>query len=132
MKKLLLMFVLIGFTCLSANAGELLYTLGVPMRYSSGNGTSRSIYRYGRNASFTPANQARAAARQRAIRRYEAITKSLENDVRNQCGSGGSYPRNYSNQRAVALQQPISRFDRNYTVSRSQKAYTRGGVTYYN
>ena len=129
MKKLLLMFVLIGFTCLSANAGELLYTLGVPMRYSSGNGTSRSVYRYGTNASFTPANQARAAARQGAIRRYDAITNSIENSGRNQYGYA---PRNYSNQRAVALQQPVSRFDKSYSVSRPQKSYTRGGVTYYN
>lgn len=129
MKKLLLLFVFICFTCLGASADQMLiYNGGAPTRVMSFNGYSRSINNFGSNAAFTPENRARAAARQRAIRRYEAITKSIENSGRYGYYGGGG--------RAVAMQsspvQSVSRFDKNYSVNRVQKTYSKGGVTFYN
>ena len=133
MKKLLLMFVFVCFTCLGASADQFLRynNAGVPSRVMSLNGYSRSINRFGSNAAFTPKNQARATARARAIRRENAINKALENSGNQMARYAG---RNTS-QRAVAMQTssvPVSRFDKNYSVNRVQKTYSKGGVTFYN
>ena len=125
MKKLLLMFVFVCFTCLGANADQfLMYSAGTPSRVMTMNGYSRSINTFGSNAAFTPANRARTAARLRTIRRENAINKALENSGR--YGNAGG--------RSVAMQTsaPVSRFDRNYSVNRVQKTYSKGGVTFYN
>lgn len=122
------MFVFVCFTCLGASADQFLMygNGGSPSRVMSLNGYSRSINHFGSNAAFTPENQARTAARARAIRRYNAVTKAIENSGRASSYSGG---------RAVAMQTqsaPISRFNKNYSVSRVQKSYSKGGVTFYN
>ncbi len=124
MKKILLMFVFVCFTCLGASADQfLMYNAGAPSRVMSLNGYSRSINTFGSNAAFTPANRARTAARVRAAKRENAINKYLENAGR--YGNSGG--------RTVAMQtQPVSRFDKSYSVNRVQKTYTKGGVTFYN
>ncbi len=128
MKKLLLMFVFVCFTCLGASADQFLMynNAGAPSRVMSMNGYSRSINTFGSNAAFTPENQARAAARARVIRRENAINKALENSGRYGYNGGG---------RSVAMQTssaPVSRLDKNYSVNRVQKTYSKGGVTFYN
>lgn len=125
MKKLLLMFVFVCFTCLGASADQFLMynNAGAPSRVMSLNGYSRSINTFGSNAAFTPVNRARTAARVRAAKRENAINKYLENAGR--YGNSGG--------RTVAMQtQSVSRFDKSYSVNRAQKTYTKGGVTFYN
>lgn len=137
MKKFLLMLLMICFTCLVSDAASVYYSGGVPVRYSSGNGLSRSIHRYGTNAAFAPHNVRRASVRQRQIRRYNAITKAIENSGRRGYGMGygmGGYGGGYSmsrmGQRAYVAEQP-SRFSKDFVI-KPQKSYTRNGITYYN
>ncbi len=134
MKKFLLTLFVICFTCLASDAGSLYFSGGMPVRYSSGNGRSHSVNRYGTNAAFAPHTRARIVAKQRQIRRYNAITKALENygsrSAYGMGGYGGAYGMSSRANRAYVAEQP-SRFSKDYTI-KPQKSYTRNGITYYN
>lgn len=135
MKKVLLTFLVILFTGMSANAGQLFFTGGVPTHYSSGYGVSRSVHRYGTNAAYTPYNRTMTARRNREVRRYKAVTRAIQTGAYNQSrvgynGYGGGYSGAYRAQSAASA-EPMSRLNKNYTI-KTQKSYTRDGITYYN
>lgn len=130
---------MICFTCLASEAGSLYFSGGMPVRYSSGNGRSHSVHRYGTNAAFAPHTRARAMVRQRHINRYNAITKAIGNygsrggynmGAYGMGGYGGGYGVPRMAQRTYVAEQP-SRFSKEYTI-KPQKSYTRNGITYYN
>lgn len=113
MKKFLLMLILIGFTSLSANATyEVSYGMG-GQRTSVSHGfqTTHSVNGFGRNALFLPENTARAGSRARQIEMQRAMTQALASNMNSQ--------------------NEVSRYDRSYTV-RTQRSYTKNGITYYN
>ena len=129
MKKVLLTIFLIMFTSLSANATYSVHfgNTGRPAFAVHGGMVRRSINTFGSNAAFLPSNRALAGQRQRAIARERAITRALSsmgNPYAGRCNRTYSY-----NANAVAVEP--SRFSRDYTP-RTQKSYTRDGITYYN
>lgn len=134
MKKFLLTVLLIMFTSLSANATYSVSfgNTGRPAFVSHG-GMSRSMHNFGSNAAFTPRNRAYAGIRNREIQRQKAVTRAISSmAAQNYGNSNYNYQRTMNGTRnSVAVQNQVSRFDRNYTV-KTQKSYTRGGVTYYN
>ncbi len=84
---------------------------GARSSVSHGARAPRYAHNFGRNAAFLPSNRAYAGTRNRQIQREKAMTRAI-----------ASY----------SQQAQVSRFDKNYTVTTTQKTYTRGGVTYYN
>ncbi len=139
MKKVLVMLVMVLFSCVPANATyQVFYNAGgVPISRAHGGGMRHSINNFGSNAGFTPQNIRREQARRRAVAREEAITNAINAMGRNNNYNNGMNPRMYANysprstsRTAVVEQQ--SRFDRNYTPVRATKTYTRNGITYYN
>ncbi len=138
MKKVLVMLVIVLFSCVPANATYQVFfnAGGVPTSRAYGGGMRHSINNFGSNAGFTPRNIRREQARRRAVAREEAFTKAISS-MGNNGYNNGMNPRMYANysQRSVsrtAVVDQQSRFDRNYTPARSTKSYTRNGVTYYN
>lgn len=135
MKKFLLTVLLIMFTSLSANATYSVSfgNTGRPAFVSHGGGMPRSMHNFGSNAAFTPRNRVYAGIRNREIQRQKAVTRAIRSMASQNCGNSNyNYQRTMGTTRnSVAVQNQVSRFDRNYTV-RTQKSYTRGGVTYYN
>lgn len=138
MKKVLVMLVMLLFSCVPANATYQVFfnAGGVPVSRAYGGGMRHSINNFGSNAGFTPRNIRREQARRRAVAREEAITNAINSIGRNN-GYNGMNSRMYANysQRSVsrtAVVEQQSRFDRNYTPARTTKSYTRNGVTYYN
>lgn len=135
MKKFLLVLFLTGFTCLSANAYSVHYMNGHPVSVNYSNGYSRSINNFGRNAAFLPQTQARAARYRRAVARQVAITKAIENMGNNRypsrCGYGAPNRINHINTASAVTSGNVSRLNRNYSI-KSQKSYSRNGITYYN
>lgn len=138
MKKVLVLLVMILFSCVPVNASyQVFYNAGgVPISRAYGGGMRHSINNFGSNALFTPQNIRREQARRRAIAREEAITNAINSMGKNNRYNGGMNPRMYSNytprstSRTAVVEQ--SRFDRNYTPTRTTRSYTRNGVTYYN
>ena len=138
MKKVLVMLVMVLFSCVPANATYQLFfnAGGVPISRAYGGGMRRSINNFGSNAGFTPRNIRREQARRRAIARENAITNAINSMGRNNSYNGGMNSGMYANysQRSVNRTAVVeqSRFDRNYTPARTTRSYTRNGVTYYN
>ncbi len=137
MKKVLVMLVMVLFSCVPANATYQVFfnAGGVPISRAHGGGMRHSINNFGSNAGFTPQNIRREQARRRAVAREEAITNAINAMGRNNSYNGGmnGMYSNYSpraTSRTAVVEQ--SRFDRNYTPARTTRSYTRNGVTYYN
>jgi len=130
MKKFLAVLFILLFT-----AGDAFATIEV--RYNNagarhsvayGAHAPRSAVRFGRNSALLPTNFHRAPMGGFGMQRAYAVPRGMNN--RNYArprgvGYGG-------NAIAVSNSAPMSRLDRNYTVNRVQRTYTRGGVTYYN
>lgn len=125
MKKFVLLFLVIMFTCIDVNASTQVFfgNTGRPSyRVSGAYRSTTSVHRFGTNAGFAPQNIRRAQVRNRAIARQKAMTRGAR-----------QYANNYNN---TAYSRPIqpaqmSRFNKNYKIS-TQRAITRNGVTYYN
>lgn len=69
-------------------------------------------HNFGSNAAFTPEYGRSAGAKSRQIQREKALTQAIASNA----ASAGA----------------LSRFDKNYTITKTKSTYTRGGVTYYN
>ncbi len=115
------MLFLIYFSCLSANATEMVSFMGGrPMHVMNSSGQRRSVHNFGSNAAFLPHNIARTAQRNRAAQREKAITRAIN-----------SYA-NALNNNKVSIQNNPSRLDRSSSIQPARKTYSRGGITYYN
>lgn len=134
MKKFLLTILMIMLTSLSANATYSVHfgNTGRPAFAVHGGTMRRSINTFGSNAAFTPENRALAGQRMRAIARERAITKAIGSmgNYGNTYARGG-YNRAYSYRAASTVAVEPSRFSKDYTP-RTQRSYTRDGITYYN
>lgn len=128
MKKLVLFFLLLMFSSMSANATSYVhYGVGNrPMRVTHGGYHTRSVHQFGSNAMFTPQSAREAGIRNRAIAREKAVTRAIANRG---CQNATNLPIVTGNITKPAPVQ-ISRFDKNYQIS-SGKSYTRNGITYY-
>lgn len=133
MKKVLLTLLMIMLTSLSAHATYSVHfgNTGRPAYTVHGGTMRRSINTFGSNAAFTPANRALAGQRMRAIARERAITKAISSMGNQYAGGGYGRPYSYSYRAASVATAEPSRFSKDYTP-RTQKSYTRGGITYYN
>ncbi len=138
MKKFLLTILMIMLTSLSAHATYSVHygNTGVPSFAVYGGTMRRSLHSFGSNAAFTPSNRVLAGRRMRAIAREKAITKAISSmgsssRYSQPYAAGGGYGRAYSYQAASVATVEPSRFSKDYTP-RTQKSYTRGGITYYN
>lgn len=124
MKQFLTAVLVIFMTCMPVEATQF-------VRYSiTGRPMVQTRTHFGSNALFTPANRMRAGARSRAYAREKAMTRAISSMGQRSCAR----PRNYIPMRNSVASTPIatqSRFDKNYVV-RTQKSYTRNGITYYN
>ncbi len=126
MKKVLLTLLMIIFTSLSANATYTVHfgNTGHPAYAVHGGTVRRSLHSFGSNAAFTPSNRIRPAR----VSRTKAMTRAMKN--MNRYGGNG-YGNAYSYRAANVVSVEPSRFSRNYTP-RTQRSYTRSGITYYN
>ena len=125
MKKVLLFFLLLIFTCLTAGAAQVFYGAGgVPIAVSYGGGARHSINNFGSNAAFLPHNRIRAGQRIRARKFAQTRAQILAQRHANRIlppQSVNVYAR---------PNPPMSRFDRNYTIS-SGRRYVRNGIIYF-
>lgn len=121
MKKIILTVLLIAFTAMSAEATTF-------VRYNPG-GSVVSVRRgyhnptasFGSNARFTPANR-------RIVRRPARPARPYRCRYEDCYGRRGA--RTVVNGSRRIESAPMSRFNKNYTIS-TQKSYTRNGITYY-
>lgn len=105
---------------------------GARMTVQRGASAPRSAFITGRNAAFLPKNTAAAARRHRAIAREEAITRAIANYGNNKpYNNSGCCNNRRTNTIASSAPAQISRLNKSYTV-KTQKSYTRNGITYYN
>ena len=96
---------------------------------------------FGSNALWLPNRNAAYAQRVREVRRYNAVTKAIENQNNYNfnhninSNSNKTSASNSANDLATAVlvtntANQISRLDRNYKIS-TPKVYTKNGITYY-
>lgn len=125
MKKVLFIFLLLMFNCTIAGAAQVFYGAGgVPIAVSYGGGARHSINNFGSNAAFLPHNRIRAGQRIRARKFAQTRAQILAQQRGNILlppPSANVYKR---------PTPPMSRFDRNYTIS-SGRRYVRNGVIYF-
>jgi hypothetical protein len=126
MKKVILVFILIVFTCISAEAAQVFHDItGRPSYVSYGGGVyTRSINNWGTNAAFTPQNCIAAGERMRARR----FARTYAQNMAARRGMGGYHQPAMHNVRSVY--STPSRCDKNYKIS-SSKSHTRNGITYF-
>lgn len=128
MKKILTVLFLIYFSCLSANATEMVSFMGGrPMHVMNSSGQRRSVHNFGSNAAFLPHNIARTAQRNRAAQREKAITRAI-----NSYANKNNAYANALNNNKVSIGNNPSRLDRSSSIQPARKTYSRGGITYYN
>lgn len=126
MEKSLIIFAIMVFSTVSAQAYEVHYSItGHPSYVSYGGGAyTRSINNWGTNALFTPQNRIAAGRRMRA-REFAKTYAQTRGQRLNHMGGYSPAVRTVQQK-----QLEISRFDKNYKIS-SGKNYTRNGITYY-
>ncbi len=128
MKKILTVLFLIYFSCLSANATEMVSFMGGrPMHVMNSSGQRRSVHNFGSNAAFLPHNIAATAQRNRAAQREKAITRAI-----NSYANKNNAYANALNNNKVSISNTPSRLDRSNSIQPARKTYSRGGITYYN
>ncbi len=128
MKKILTVLFLIYFSCLSANATEMVsFMAGRPMHVMNSSGQRRSVHNFGSNAAFLPHNIAATAQRNRAAQREKAITRAINSYA----NKNNAYANALNNNR-VSIGNTPSRLDRSNSRQPARKTYSRGGITYYN
>ena len=77
MKKILTVLFLIYFSCLSANATEMVSFMGGrPMHVMNSSGQRRSVHNFGSNAAFLPHNIARTAQKKQSSTKRKSYNQS--------------------------------------------------------
>jgi len=119
MKRFMLVLALFGMICLSANAGEIVYSnTGRPAYHINGYGQRRDFNNFGSNAAFLPRNTMGY--------RYN---RRLGYDMNGRRGYAQPGMRNEVSAPVRPIQ--VSRFDKGYQIS-TRRSYTKNGITYYN
>ena len=126
MKKVILAFVIMIFSGLSASAAQVFYDITGRPSYVSyhGGAYTRSINNWGTNAAFTPQNCIAAGERMRARR----FARTYAETMAERRGMGSRY--NQPVRSVHTKYSEPSRFDKDYKIS-SSKGHTRNGITYY-
>lgn len=146
MKKLLLyIFIILGFTTLSARASTQVFynNAGSPAFISHGYGPAYSYNNFGTNAAFSPVNTRNYHTYHRPYNHRYARPAHVARvrTPRPYYNCYGNYPnrryyyapvrRNYEIVSTPKTPETMSRFDKNYTASSNTKEVTCGGITYY-